>query len=170
MKTIKTILLSIVVLLVFAPVKAQNTAAVGTSINQVITSYIDLKNTLFTGDAIAAAAKAKIFNGQIAAISTKNMPADQQGVWKNNVDKLSFDSRHISEVTAIDHQREHFASLSKNLYSVLKTFKVNSQVIYWQYCPMKKASWLSETAAIKNPYYGKSMADCGKTTATLKAN
>jgi hypothetical protein len=32
---------------------------------------------------------------------------------------------------------------------------------------MKKATWLSETNAIKNPYYGKQMLTCGKTTETL---
>jgi hypothetical protein len=33
---------------------------------------------------------------------------------------------------------------------------------------MKKASWLSSEAAIKNPYFGSAMLTCGKVTATLK--
>ena len=97
------------------------------------------------------------------------MTAAQQSTWKNYADKLSFDSRHISETTAVDHQREHFASLSKNTYAVLKAFSANSQALYLQYCPMKKASWISDKPAIENPYYGKGMPDCGSVKETLKA-
>ena len=74
-----------------------------------------------------------------------------------------------SETNAIEHQREHFASLSKNLYEVLKGLKINTAIVYVQYCPMKKAYWLSESAAIKNPYYSDTMPTCGKTAATLAA-
>jgi hypothetical protein len=46
---------------------------------------------------------------------------------------------------------------------------MNTSTLYQQYCPMKKAYWLSETPTIKNPYYGKEMPTCGKTTETLGA-
>jgi hypothetical protein len=37
-----------------------------------------------------------------------------------------------------------------------------------QYCPMKKAYWLSDVSAIKNPYYNdKMMTTCGRVAATL---
>jgi hypothetical protein len=168
MKIIKSTFLSIVLLLLFSQIKAQTATSVSTSLNQIITSYMDLKNTLFVGDGTVAQNKAKVLNGQISNVPTKDMSVAERGIWKSYADKLSFDSRHISEMGVIDHQREHFASLSKNLYAVLKAFKVNNDPIYWQYCPMKKASWLSETEAIKNPYYGTAMADCGKTTEILK--
>lgn len=144
------------------------TATVKTSLNNVINAYLDLKNALVAGNSTAGGATGKVLKAQIEAVSVKGMPADQKGVWKNYVDKLSFDSRHISESTDIAHQREHFASLSKNMYAVLKIFNVNSTVIYWQYCPMKKMSWLSEKPAIENPYHGKQMLDCGKTVETMK--
>jgi hypothetical protein len=35
---------------------------------------------------------------------------------------------------------------------------------------MKKASWLSDSKEIKNPYYGEKMNDCGSVKATLKKN
>lgn len=169
MKIIKSTLLSIALLLMFSQVQAQSTTSIRTSLNQIIRSYIELKNTLFDGDGTVAQNRAKVLKEQIDAVPTKDMSAAQLSTWKNYADKLSFDSRHISEMGVISHQREHFASLSKNLYEVLKAFRVNNDPIYWQYCPMKKSSWLSETDAIKNPYYGSDMADCGKTTETLKA-
>ncbi len=45
--------------------------------------------------------------------------------------KLEFDSRHISEVNLVPHQREHFASLSKNLFALVKGLKLNKKDLYW---------------------------------------
>jgi len=167
MKT-TSIWLTLLLLIAVATLRAQ-TPAVNTSINNLTTAYLDLKNALAADDGTAAQGKAKILKAQVDVIQTKEMNPAQQTIWKNYVDKLSFDSRHISESTSIDHQREHFASLSKNMYAIVKAFKVNSTPIYWQYCPMKKASWLSDKQAIENPYYGKTMPECGSVKETLKA-
>jgi hypothetical protein len=53
------------------------------------------------------------------------------------------------------------------MFELVKGLKLNTNTLYEQYCPMKKATWLSESAAIKNPYYGSQMLTCGKTTETL---
>jgi hypothetical protein len=164
MKTVQSFFIALVLIATTITVKAQTTTE-----NNVVTAYLDLKNALVADDSATAEAKAKVLNTQITAVQVKDLPAAQQATWKNYVDKLSFDSRHISETTAIDHQREHFASLSKNMYAVIKASKANSTDLYWQYCPMKKASWLSDKNAIENPYYGKSMLDCGGVKETLKA-
>ena len=60
------------------------------------------------------------------------------------------------------------AFFSNNFYSLAKAVKLSTQTIYQDYCPMKKAFWLSEVPAIKNPYYGKAMLTCGKITETIK--
>jgi len=166
MKIIKSI--GITLLLLAAVISANAQATVSTSINNLTTAYLDVKNALVKDDAATAETKAKTLCDDISAVQTKDMSATQQAAWKSYSDKLSFDSRHISETATIDHQREHFASLSKNMYAVLKAFPVNSNEIYMQYCPMKKASWLSDKKAIENPYYGKSMLDCGGVKETLK--
>ena len=46
---------------------------------------------------------------------------------------------NISETTAIiDHQREHFASLSKSMYAVLKVFKTNDITVILAVLPHEK--------------------------------
>jgi hypothetical protein len=166
MKIIKSALALLILLSVATYTKAQNEA--GASVNSVIAGYIDLKNALAADDNNTAQAKAKTLNATVAAVQTKDMAAKEQSTWKSYVDKLSFDSRHISESASIDHQREHFASLSKSVYAVAKAFQVNAIPLYWDYCPMKKVNWLSDKQAIENPYYGKSMLDCGGVKETLK--
>jgi len=168
MKIIKS-MVALLVLLSFATYSRAQTS-VGTSINNVLGTYIELKNALVADDNATAQRKAKTLNDDIAAVQTKDMTTKEQATWKSYADKLSFDSRHISESGAIDHQREHFASLSKNVYAVLKAFPVNASPFYWQYCPMKKANWLSDKQAIENPYYGKSMLNCGSVKETLKGS
>jgi hypothetical protein len=166
MKIIKSTLMLLLLLSAATYTKAQT--SVGASINTVLNAYADLKNALVADDNATAQAKAKALNADVAAVQTKDMTTKEQSTWKTYADKLSFDSRHISESGSIDHQREHFASLSKNVYAVLKAFPVNASPLYWQYCPMKKANWLSDKQAIENPYYGKSMLDCGSVKETIK--
>jgi hypothetical protein len=168
MKTIGSIFATLLLLIIVASAGAQ-APAVSTSMNNVVTAYLDVKSALTADDGAVAESKAKLLYAQIGIVPVKDMSAKQQAIWKSYVDKLSFDSRHISETTVIDHQREHFASLSKNMYAVLKALPLNSIAVYWEYCPMKKSSWLSDKPAIENPYYGKSMLDCGSVKEVLKA-
>jgi len=82
-------------------------------------------------------------------------------------DKLAYDARHISESIDINHQREHFTSLSANMITLAKRAQLSLEAVYEDYCPMKKSYWLSSDTAIQNPYYGKTMPGCGKITTTL---
>ncbi|MFI5161304.1 MAG: DUF3347 domain-containing protein [Sphingobacteriales bacterium] len=142
---------------------------VKSSINTVLKSYLDIKNALATDNSKAANDAAKNFTVALKAVPVSQMDNKQKAVWQQYAEKLRFDGEHISESTAIAHQREHFGSLSPNLYAVLKAFKNNELVVYQQYCPMVKKIWISESSTIKNPYLGKKMADCGVTKETLKA-
>lgn len=166
MKIIRSTIALFVLLSIASYTKAQNNT--DASVNKVFIDYIDLKNALSADDNAVAQAKAKVLNADVAAVDTKVMSTKEQVIWKNYAEKLSFDSRHISESGSIDHQREHFASLSKNVHEVLKAFPYNGSTLYWQYCPMKKANWLSDKQTIENPYYGKAMLDCGSVKEILK--
>jgi hypothetical protein len=166
MKAIKTILLFITFLAVFTTLKAQQ-VAVTTSANNIITAYLGVKNALIASNNEAAKSKAAALLAAIRAVPQTQFNAKQKTIWAAYTNKLQYDSRHISESGAIDHQREHFTSLSKNMFELVKGLKMNATTLYEQYCPMKKVTWLSETAAIKNPYYGSKMMSCGKIVATL---
>jgi hypothetical protein len=164
MKNLKYVTIALLLLTVNA-VKAQTV----TPINKVLDNYLAIKNALADDNSKLANQKAKDFTVSLKDVSNKDLNARQKAAWLKYGEKLRFDGDHISESASIDHQREHFGNLSKNMITVLKVFKSNTVTMYAQYCPMKKQSWLSETAAIKNPYYGKEMSGCGSTTTTLKA-
>ena len=163
MKTSKINLLIIMIAMLFNNrVNAQD-KALSVSVNIMINNYLALKNALITGDGASGELKAKTLLASIADISKTGLTANEADL----IPKLEFDSRHISEVNNISHQREHFASLSNNLYNLLKALKVNNTVLYRQYCTMNKRYFLSETEKSKDPYMG--MANCSKVTETLPA-
>lgn len=166
MKTIKIILLTLAFSGIFTLLKAQDITA-SAAVNNVITSYFDVKNMLAADNFEGAKSKAVVLLAAVNAVPADKLTADQKKTWLAYATKLQFDSRHMSEAPGIDHEREHFTSLSKNMYEVVKAMQLNTATIYEQYCPMKKATWLSEIGTIKNPYYGKQMLTCGKTTETL---
>jgi hypothetical protein len=119
----KKILLSLLLIVTIEAVKAQNAA-----IDKITTSYIGVKNALAGSNAtLAKRRSAKL----LAALSApvKDLQPAQQKMLGTYLDKLQFDSRHISQTTAIDHQREHFENLSKNMYRLLSGLKLNSTTL-----------------------------------------
>ncbi len=128
--------------------------------SQLLSLYYEIKDALVSGNANTASAKAEEFVKAIGSVDAKVI-ADA------NRDVLLKDASHISESKDLKRQREYFAPLSDNMFALAKAVKLSADPIYQQYCPMKKASWLSSQQAIKNPYYGTAMLTCGKVAATL---
>jgi len=166
MKTLKTkTLLVLFAMLLIITVKAQNTA-ISKTVNTVISNYLALKDALKTANGDDAKSAAKTLLTSIKEVPKANFNKSQLSIWTSYEAKLQFDSRHISEVDHLAHQREHFASLSKNLYTILKGLKLNRQTLYWQYCTMRSTYYISESANGKDPYMG--MENCSKVKDTLQ--
>ena len=138
---------------------------------EVYTAYFSLKDALIANDGVMASNKAKELFKAIDKVPMDKMTAEQHTVWMNYMTKLSYDAEHIKGVTETAHQREHFSSLSKNMFEVMKAVKP-SYPIYFDHCPMyndgKGGDWISKETVIKNPFYGSQMLSCGKTVETLK--
>ncbi|HVV04235.1 MAG TPA: DUF3347 domain-containing protein [Puia sp.] len=137
-------------------------------VSDILPSYYGIKDALVSGDANAAATKAGELLKAIDGVDMSKMPEKDHTAFMAVKDKLAFDARHISEKKEIGHQREHFVNLSTNMMTLARAVRLSEQPIYEDYCPMKKATWLTNAPAIKNPYYGSSMLTCGKVKTTLK--
>jgi hypothetical protein len=122
MKTLRALSLILMLAIPALRVAAQGSA----SIDKITTAYLGLKNALATGNGSISENKARILFEVLSADPAKGLSPGQQKLFNSFADKLKYDSRHISESTGIEHQREHFASLSKNLYEVLKGLKASA--------------------------------------------
>lgn len=131
-------------------------------------SYISIKNALTTDDAAKAGGSAAEYAKAVNAIDVKTLPAAEQKAFHPLKDKLSADAKLIAEAKDINKQREAFVGFSNNMISLAKAAKLSTADVFVEYCPMKKASWLSTEKAIKNPYYGSEMLDCGSVKETIK--
>jgi hypothetical protein len=147
------------------PASAQNNAS--KDINQVISQYLAVKDALAAGDGNLALSHAKDLLAAVKSVSPLALTDAQRKTWLSYEPKLEFDSRHISEVNHVDHQREHFVTLSDNLYAVLKGLKLNKATLYHQYCTMNKHYYLSQAEKGKDPYMG--MDNCSKVADILPA-
>jgi hypothetical protein len=143
-------------------------------LSMVLSCYLNLKNALIKDDGESASAAAQKLFKAIDKVQTTSFTKQQKSAWEKYSEKLSYDAEHIKGTTDIDHEREHFISLSKNMYEVVKAFNTNTVAIYYQYCPMandgKGAYWVSAEQKINNPYFGKKMLTCGSTKETLNTN
>ncbi|MEJ5963317.1 DUF3347 domain-containing protein [Pedobacter immunditicola] len=138
----------------------ETTTQAQTQLSQLLDSYYDIKDALVAGDASKAALNAGQFVKAANAI-------DYKVIAEGNIHALLKDAGTISDTQDIKKQREQFVNLSANMIAVAKGTKLGAQPIYEAYCPMKKASWLSNNKTIRNPYYGSAMLSCGKVVETL---
>jgi hypothetical protein len=128
--------------------------------SRLLNAYYNIKNALVAGDAGSASANASEFVKTINAI-------DYKLISEGNSHILATDAGRVAAATDLKKQREAFAVLSENMISVARNFKLSDKPVHVQYCPMKKASWLSAETDIRNPYYGSNMLTCGEVKETL---
>jgi hypothetical protein len=128
--------------------------------SQLLNTYYQLKDNLVKSSSPAAAISANDF------VKAVNL-TDKQIINDDVKAKLLADANAIARSKDIRQQRESFTGLSDNMFELAKTVKLSAEPVYQQYCPMKKASWLSNDKAIKNPYYGSAMLTCGSVKTIL---
>jgi len=145
-----------------AAIAADNT---GASMKEMVGQYLQMKNALANDDGKGAAAAGKAYVESMVKMDKTSLAADKLKIWNNLSDDAKEMAEHIGEnADKLEHQREHFDMLSKDMYDMVKAFGAG-QLLYKDYCPMyndkKGAIWLSEIKEIKNPYLGKKMPTCG---------
>ena len=128
-------------------------------LSQLLNSYYQVKDALIEGNSTNAALQAEAFIKTANGISS---------ISEGSRNALVKDAGVISNTKDLKKQREVFANFSINMYALAKSAKLTTEPIYYQFCPMKKAYWLSSDKAVKNPYYGSAMLTCGKVTETIQ--
>jgi hypothetical protein len=134
-------------------------AKTNTSLTNLLSSYYNIKDALVIGDATTASGSAEGFIKLTNTIDKKAIP-------DTSLTRLRKSAAALAGSKDIKTQRNLFVSFSNDMIALAKAMKLADQPVYQQYCPMKKASWLSSEKAIKNPYYGSAMLTCGKVTDT----
>ncbi|MGZ0017726.1 DUF3347 domain-containing protein [Yeosuana sp. AK3] len=131
----------------------------------ILNSYLELKNALVADNTEAAATAGKTLFENLAKFDQSSIAEAQKQEALDIIEDAKEHAEHISENSGkMDHQREHFETLSKDVEDLIAIVGTD-RALYKTFCPMynegKGGIWLSETKDIKNPYYGSKMMTCG---------
>lgn len=106
--------------------------------------------------------------GSYVEMQDKLASDDFQGAMKiqKQICEKELDEKHKKEYQDcgkkfkdIKDIRESFKSLSEFYIKHGDTKEIDGLLV--AYCPMAKAKWIQKKGSIRNPYYGKTMLDCG---------
>jgi len=142
--------------------KEENSNTQSNTAEQILTDYMSLKDALVATDEKAAAEAGKNLENTLQDFNVDGYTSDEQEELKDIIEVAAEHAEHISR-SDIDHQREHFEMLSKDITDMVE-ITGTEKTLYLQFCPMYAddgAAWLSMEEEIRNPYFGDKMMNCG---------
>ena len=131
-----------------APARESDPARVPEPARSVFDQYLKISESL-AADSMKGVAEE-------AAAMAEDMPK-QQGF----PTAAAPQAEALAKAESIAAARKAFQPLSQSMEQYLRNKNIKG-AYYVAYCPMVKATWLQTTTKIRNPYYGKSMLDCGE--------
>ncbi len=137
------------------------------SMETLFNNYFALKDALVKTNPTAAAAKSSELLTALNALKIESLKEEEQTAVNKVKPSLMDAAKSISQTKDIAKQREKFKVLSKKMHDIIPFYNAN-ETLYYQYCPMQDANWLSKEKAVKNPYYGSQMLSCGSVVETIK--
>ncbi|MFT3676055.1 MAG: DUF3347 domain-containing protein [Chitinophagaceae bacterium] len=146
-------------------------AKAAAGIKEIVDHYLHIKNALANDNAAEAARGGEAMTTAIGKLDKSLLTAEQKKVFDADQDDLKEHAEHIGKNGSnIKHQREHFATMSEEIYALVKAF--GARPLYHDHCPMyndnKGGMWVSEIKEVKNPYFGAEMLTCGKVEEVIE--
>lgn len=127
----------------------------GQEVNKLLSDYLQLKDALVVGDNAKATNATNTFYSDLKA----------QKTFKEKTSLLKLSEKMVAS-KSLDDKRKQFNTFSLEVWKLVKNANSLKQTVYFDYCPMEQAYWLSTEAKIQNPYLGKEMLMCGDIVKT----
>lgn len=148
----------------------KNSGTFNESYKQLMSGYYNLKDALVASDTAKANAASEQLLLFSDSLKINEIQGDSTGMIKETAKTftttISGSAQALLKEGTIEAKRKEFEMISDALWSLTRTVRYDGEKIYYQYCPMafnnKGAYWLSNQSAIRNPYFGDEMLECGK--------
>ncbi|MDE3236773.1 MAG: DUF3347 domain-containing protein [Bacteroidota bacterium] len=153
--------------------QSSNTEQFNTAFGKLMGDYFHLKDNFITESDTIITVYAKNMMQDIDSLPFNGMKADTAIVEtaKTSAQSMFAELKGLLGEKELEGKRKSFATLSEQLYDLIRTVQYDKAVIYHQHCPMAfneaGANWLSSSADIKNPYIPKKMLTCGEVIDSL---
>lgn len=141
-------------------------------LSAVFNAYLGVKDAFVASDAAKVKAEVAALQEALSHVDMKLLTGAAHHDWMSYLPAMEFSIKEIAATSDIESQRKAFQPLSENLYKSIKAYGLAGTTAYYEYCPMAfnnaGASWLSNSAQIRNPYFGNAMLTCGSVKETLR--
>lgn len=148
--------------------QSKNSPGFNEKFNNLLSDYYRLKDAFAASDDATAAAQAKALTASANSLNLNEVKADSSIIEmaKQYAGSISAEAKALAAEPNLEAKRKSFQMISDNMYDLVRTVHFDKETVYHQFCPMAfddaGAYWLSATAEIKNPYFGKKMLSCGE--------
>lgn len=148
--------------------QSKNSIGFNGQFENFLSNYYHLKDAFVASNDTMATSFATILAASADSLHLKEIKADTSIVEMagSYVQTVSSEAKALVGEKDIESKRKSFQMISDAMYDLVRTVRYDNEVVYHQFCPMAfndaGAYWLSSTADIKNPYFGKKMLTCGE--------
>lgn len=136
-------------------------------LNGLLEPYLSLKNALVSGNSTKTAEDAAVLVQKFRSVDSKGLNKNDQSLFHTLLAGITTRAQEIQSTKDLNKQRASFGALAANMINLARDLKLTDNILYVDYCPMKKQYWLSEEKNIRNPFYGNSMLTCGSVKETI---
>ena len=137
---------------------------------QLLFEYIDIKEALVESDLETALQAGEDFIEALESIGKHRMRGDAHMAWMVFYDNIHAHGQALTNATDLEEARNEFRFLSNIMIEATTSLGADDD-FYHQFCPMafddQGGSWISDEAAIRNPYLPETMLRCGEVKAEL---
>lgn len=135
-------------------------------------SYYALKEAFINEQLVAIDANSDSLAKIISTVPIKELKSDStQKAAQIMIESIQSELKGLKGETDIEEKRKAFQMIGEQILVLMQTVQYDYEIVYNQYCPMAMdnngATWLSNSADIKNPYLPKTMLECGEVKDTL---
>ncbi len=136
------------------------------SLNDLYEVYLPMKDAFVLTKSSKVRKAAKKLQPVLESVDPAFLEGAAQEVWSELYDSMRRAIEKINTSKDIEKQRIAFSDFNNAFYRSIKSFGLNNQKVYYQYCPMAfndaGAYWISNEEIIANPYFGDVMLRCGE--------
>jgi hypothetical protein len=146
----------------------RNSSEFTSKFTSFLESYYQLKDAFVLSNADMANTAANLLAKSADSLDLTSVKADSSimNMAKGYVETVVAEAKALPQEKDIEAKRKSFQMISDAMYDLIRTVRFDKDVVYHQFCPMAfndaGAYWLSSSADVKNPYFGKKMLTCGE--------
>jgi hypothetical protein len=149
----------------------KTTPATRHSMARILDEYAYLRDSLVEGEIGKVDSTAQSMLAAVEAVPTGDLRREGREAWEQHASLYSRTLRELAHATSLKEKRSYFAHISEIVYCSVKSFGLGDKLSNVYFCPMafdsKGAYWLSDIEYVQNPYFGKSMINCGERVEVL---